>query len=710
MILYENDFLTQRATYHLTTKNTSAIRMAKLLKEMGVRNNKFMLALTQPDLAEYDPHDLKDNSVELRQRIAAECKINPWYCFREVIRVPASGYIHGTPFVFNRANLFLIWSVYNSVNTYLVVPRQVTKTISTQSIVSHITYIAAMKYVIGAFAKDTSLVQQNVTRLKDIRDAYPPYLIHKSSSDTDNKEGIIYDKLGNEYMTFTAQIDPRSAENKGRGQSFGLIHIDEAAWFRYIDITYDVATGAMGAASEQALEQNLPTCVILTTTAGKTANPSGKWAYNYMLNSLRFTELLYDCTDRDHLMSMIKNNGGTNICLYGEFSWQQLGKTREWYERNTTGKSPDKIAMDYDNKWLNGADDQALPTELLNALFTIEPGYYTMKHNIIIRWYVSEQTYNSEEFKNKSFVMGLDISDNVGIDYSTMTMTDISDLAVVATQRNNTFNLTLLMYIIADLMVEFPRLLLVPERNKAGSMFIDNLILILRDKGINFQNRIYNSFVQEYNDSNDAHRTKLSNMDYNGVDRKYLGFNTTFVSRPVLYSSILIKGVSYCKDKMFDSMLINEIKGLIRKGDRIDHPPGGHDDQIISWLLGLFVVFNGRNLHMYCLDISLLLNAVDLSGKTVDPILKEEQIGIKKRIQELENKLSTCSDYLKSVIETEINQLKCRIDDDISIEPGELTRLHLERGENPTNQDDMNVLTTEISKFKSLIDMFNRGR
>ena len=84
MILFKEDFFKQRAVYHFNTKNLSAIRFAKLLKEMGIENNKFVLALTQPELADIDPFS-KNLSLELKQRVAYEIKINIWYYLREII-------------------------------------------------------------------------------------------------------------------------------------------------------------------------------------------------------------------------------------------------------------------------------------------------------------------------------------------------------------------------------------------------------------------------------------------------------------------------------------------------------------------------------------------------------------------------------------------------------------------------------------------------
>ena len=43
--------------YQMSTRNTSFLKMHQYLKAIGIKNNKFMLALLDPDLAGIDPHD-----------------------------------------------------------------------------------------------------------------------------------------------------------------------------------------------------------------------------------------------------------------------------------------------------------------------------------------------------------------------------------------------------------------------------------------------------------------------------------------------------------------------------------------------------------------------------------------------------------------------------------------------------------------------------
>lgn len=704
MILYENDYYTQRAYVHINTKNISALRIAKLLKEMGIKNNKFVLAITQKELFDIDPHNLKDNSRELKEKIALESKINPWYYLREIIRVPAAGELYGIPYEFNRGNLCLTWCVYGSINIMIVMPRQVGKSIGTQSIGSQLMYVSGTNYNIGAFAKDDSLRQQNVIRLKEMKESIPPFMLLPSSGDTDNKEGLSYKALNNSYKTFIAQKDPRAAAKQARGETFPLEHWDESAWYDNIWESFPSATSAMSAARDQVLKMNLPSAIIQTTTAGRIDDKRGKWAYTYAMNGLKFNEMLYDCEDAAHLNRLVAENS-SNGSVYAEFHWKQLGKTEAWFRKNTESISnQDIIDMDYNNIWLIGKSSSILPTELLNKLVQIEPLFYTQSDSIFVRWYVDQKTRYSEDFKLKTLIAGIDISDNVGIDFTTLTIVDPTNLSTIATFRSNSSNITLFVFLVANLMEEFPNLLINPERNRNGGLFVDNLIVVLRSKRIRFEKRIFNTFIQEYDSSSSR---SIDDLNYDGVDRKYLGFKTNRDTRETLYSSILFIAVNSAYDKIYDLNIIAELKSLISKNGRIDHDKDGHDDQVISWLLAMFVIFNGKNLSMYNIDTYLILSAVDRSGKSIDPGYKKEQIAIQERIKQIEKLLPNSTDYLKHVLESELIELKDRVDPDIDLHAGTVSRLQIEEGVDRENKlIDSKILENSMNSFNNFVTQF----
>ena len=94
MILFQKDFVEQGAIVDYDTKHASFIKMAMVLKDLGIKNNKFMLALYNPKLKGVDPYD-PDLDTETQLMIIKEIKINPWYYLREVVRVPSQGATDG---------------------------------------------------------------------------------------------------------------------------------------------------------------------------------------------------------------------------------------------------------------------------------------------------------------------------------------------------------------------------------------------------------------------------------------------------------------------------------------------------------------------------------------------------------------------------------------------------------------------------------------
>ena len=74
----------------INTRNKSALKFASILKTMGIKNHHFHLALINPALSGVDPFD-PDLTNETKLLIVNECKINPWYFFRECLRIPIEG-------------------------------------------------------------------------------------------------------------------------------------------------------------------------------------------------------------------------------------------------------------------------------------------------------------------------------------------------------------------------------------------------------------------------------------------------------------------------------------------------------------------------------------------------------------------------------------------------------------------------------------------
>ena len=214
-ILYKEDFVKTGAIVDYTTKNDSFIRMSMVLKKMGIRNHNFCLALHDATLQGVDPHS-NDLTIVQKAKIIKECKINVWYFIREVVRIPVVGSEKGIRFVLNRGNLAFTWTFTNDIDIGWIQPRQTGKTYGVEVITAWMMFVVGFNLDIGMFTKDATLVQDNVARLKEIRDGLPKWMITKTPTDSDRKEGLYYAGLNNEYKTFTSANDENGAYKLGR--------------------------------------------------------------------------------------------------------------------------------------------------------------------------------------------------------------------------------------------------------------------------------------------------------------------------------------------------------------------------------------------------------------------------------------------------------------------------------------------------------------
>lgn len=76
--------------YNFDTTNLSFLSVQRELAKQGIENNKFMLTLYDQSLQGLDPYNPTLTDEE-KAKVIAECSINIWYFFREVVRVPIQG-------------------------------------------------------------------------------------------------------------------------------------------------------------------------------------------------------------------------------------------------------------------------------------------------------------------------------------------------------------------------------------------------------------------------------------------------------------------------------------------------------------------------------------------------------------------------------------------------------------------------------------------
>lgn len=678
MILFHDDWARYpRAIVDYETKNESFKRMAVLYREMGVKNCLWPLALMQPELQGIDPHS-EDLSDVQKVMIGLECRYNFWYYLREVVRIPPVAGPEPIPYSANRGNLALAWTFLNNIDVANIQPRQTGKSVGTDVIMDWLIYIGASNTKVNMITKDHTLRMANVERLKKIRDLLPSYLVNITSKDSDNQTDLTCKALDNAYITGVGQTSESAANNLGRGLTSPVTHIDEGPFIRFIGTTIPAALASGTAARDEARRYGRPYGNIFTTTAGKKDDRDGRFMYDLIHGGAVWSELFLDAPNREALITMVKRNcSGRKTLINATFSHRQLGKTDEWlYEAiANSGASGEEADRDFFNVWTSGTQSSPLSVQLNETIRNSEidpPHQEISRDSYIIRWYHSEDEL-FEIMEENHVILGLDTSDAIGRDAIAMVFTNSKDLSVVGAATINETNLIRFAKFLAEVLIKYPKVILIPERKSSAQAIIDALLIHLPREGIDPFKRIYNHVVDHRDERPKDFEEIQTSMGRRGTafyDRwkKVIGFNTTGQSRDVLYSTVLQNAAKEAGHLVRDRTLSNEIRGLVVKDGRIDHGNSGNDDMVIAWLMSHWMLTHSKNLAYYGIDTTRALGKVHYEGRLLTPLEEfelVEQERLREQIDDIYEALTrTTDEYMIAQYEARLYALNQRIKQD----------------------------------------------
>lgn len=669
MILFLNDWYkypTARPDWE--TPNTSFLDLAKVYKNMGIKNYFFQLALIDQSLKGIDPLDpmLTDEQMG---RVAIEAKINPWYFFREILKIKPQASANPIKFRASRGNIGMYWAFFNHIDLILIQPRQTGKSVGTDALSIYLLFVATENTRINMLTKDESLRRQQVDRLKAMRDYLPPYMNHHNPrEDYDNTFMVSCKLFNNEYSTAVPRNNEEAANTIGRGSTAPISFIDEPPFIPFIDVIIPAMLAATTAAVDEAKKFGSHYGNIFTTTAGKKDTRSGKFIHTMLQEAMVFDERkLFDCTDEHEAQELVKNNTGDGGCIMNmTLSHRQLGYDDAWLREKivrskATGEGAER---DFLNRWTSGGLSSPLTTELNNLLrqSEMEPLYIEKtRRSYAISWYIPQDRVASFMEQNDCTV-GLDTSEGLGRDSMAFVMVDNRTLRVVATLNVSETNIVNFSEFIADFLVKYPKVTIIPERKSTGITIIDMLLIKLPMLGEDPFRRIFNTVVDDgLHNEKDEFRCLYNNIDTRprGHADKYkgkFGFATAGAgrfSRNGLYDGTLVHAAKLTNAHMYDKKLIDEVTGLVVKNERIDHKTSGHDDMVVSWMLTAWMLLNARNLSMYGITAPLRDAVEYIEGNdqlptvsNYDKYITGQQSYYRDQIVDLSEQLAKCQDDL----------------------------------------------------------------
>lgn len=672
MILFESDWNRfPSAICDTKTTNTSFLNVAALYKSMGVKHYYFMLALLQPELQGVDPHS-PDLSMELKIKIAIECEYNPWFFFREIVRIPNGS----TPIRFkaNRGVITLLWCFLCNIDIVLIMPRQFGKSTVMDVLDIWLLYFNMRNSKLFLFTKDTGLRKSNVKRIKNTLRELPDWLNPECKQDLDNTEVITCVSRNNILLTAVGQAQEDRASNVGRGESPSVIQVDEIAWIPNNYISVPVLLASNTQKREDAEKAGEMYGIVYTTSAGKLDSEEGKFAYSIVTSGMPFNEILFDAVDKYEARDIVfKNSPDGTTTVSATFSHRHLGMTDAELEKRAaiTKGSAEDILRDFYNKWSAGTGRGPIETYLLEIikLSEVDPLYTKASSDkYITRWYINPWEIE-ERMRTGKFILGVDTSESCGKDSNALYLCDIVDMGVVWGANVNEANITRFSLWVADIIIQYPNITVIFENKSTGPAIFDLVFLKLIAVGIDPFKRIYSTIVDQRDTRNAAEYAEICESTI-GKDREELcikykkkfGFLTNGDNRKFLYDVVLTLAVNSTGHLVKDKVLSSELKGLITKNGRVDHGVGGHDDSVIAWLLCHWFVRYARNLHHYGINPTDCLSLVAEDGATIsiDDLYSKQMLArLQLDISDLKDRLAGSLSIVENVyIE---KQLKTKI-------------------------------------------------
>ena len=647
------------ATIQVNTANKSFLHYSSLLREMGVRNHTFALALLNPELAYIDPFDykkLKDRDVEM---IVTELKANPWYFFREIARSPPqTGPIAG-PLLANRGNMAAYWYFFNHIIFFLILPRQNGKSYSIDTLNIYLMNFGCVGTSITMMTRSEDLRTKNLIRLKKIQEELPPYLDFRVKGDIFNTEEIRlhHPSINNNYKGILTGTSEKSAYNSGRGFSTPISHFDEPNFTPFIETALPVALASGNFARGQAKETGGYYGTMFTTTPGRLSDSGSKFIYDFVSASCYADEHLYDCANQEELTETIlrhckaDSSGVRRPMMNLTYSYRQLGKSDEWaleQIQQNMGKHEDNDQSIF-NRWTTGTQRNPLSPEQLQAVedSKTEPVFTETIPGFVFRlnWYLTEQEIRAKEESGVSFIAGIDTSEGIGRDDIAIVVRDATDASVVAAGAFNELNLLVFGDYLCELLQKHPTMVMIIERQNSAPMMIDAMVLRLSALGISPFKRLFNVVVQHKEEHADLYkqieRYRRYDSDLYIKCKPLIGFRTSgsgFTSRNSLYSETFSLMAKYTSELVRDKRLADQLLGLVEVDGRIDHRNTGKDDMVIASLLSYWLIVRGTNLWFYGIKPNTLLKS---NHKYIDEVYgddyldREEAVLIEKEITKL---------------------------------------------------------------------------
>ena len=389
---------------------------------------------------------------------------------------------------------------------------------------------------------------------------------------------------------------------------------------------------------------------------------AGQAGARLLENTLTWSEQFYDYGPERVKKLMAEQK--TNNIVYIEYSFREIGLTNKWFEAIAAKiNNPLTVRRELLLQRMHGSDLSPFDREDIENI--IERQQEPID-TIYLQDYFELYVY-SPLVPSIPYIVGVDCSTGTGGDNNAITIINPYTVIPVAELRSPYIGETKYEKLLLELVTRYiPKAILCIERNSIGDGIIDHLL----------ESKIANNLY--YDKDKDLVENKMkeastvkSMLAARSEIKKYYGVYTQNKSRQDMMS-ILANHVKDHKDRFVMKYLIKDVCGLIRKpSGKVEAKEGDHDDNVMSYLIGMYVYYHGNNLSTFGfykdseIDTSKPMHreiSVDtlLPKDVADAIKKESELETRKtfeaELQEYGSKMEKRSIklYLRGMIDNDI--------------------------------------------------------
>lgn len=442
--------------------------------------------------------------------------------------------------------------------------------------------------------KDHTGSKSNLKKLKEIRDALPSYLQMSSAVGADGKRLKVPNTIvmmehpynHNKITTYPSARTKEAANNLGRGSTVPMIWFDEFAFMPYNKEVYLAAAPAFSTASQNAKKNHVPYNIVITTTPGDLLTTQGEYCFDIRNKATPWMEEYYDM-NYEQLEGLRKSNTNNSFFLIS-YSYKQLGQGQEYLNKMIIEMNKDwpAIRREVLLEWAETATDCPFSQEELDII----KGHLKQPIRTIFFGRFNQYLLNIYEDMDLNYppIIGVDVAGATFNDSSAITIIDSRTTRVCATLNCNFIPADDLAEVIYQIVTKYlPNAIVNCERNGGfGVSVIQRLCKTSVKKNLYWE--IKDKVIEEAFDGIRMNKREQKVRVY--------GLDSTKKVRARLIE-ILMERVMYHKDKFVASILHEEMKAMeVKKNGKVEHSDKTHDDQVFSYLMALYVWYDGKNL------------------------------------------------------------------------------------------------------------------